>query len=237
MNIAIIIPTYNEESNLPLLITHIFYHIPQTWIVIVDDSSTNKTKQVVKNIKKKYKNITLLSRAKKQGRGSAVLHGFSWAIKNTKASFFVEMDADFSHNPREISLLVNETSEYIVAVSSRYIKRSHIINWPLYRRILSALSNYVIRIFFQFTLHDVSNGFRSYSRKAVMQLLKYDFISSGFINLTECAYLLKHSGFTFKEIPGTFVNRAQGKSNATLHEFISSLIALDKIKRKIDNAT
>jgi len=137
--VAIIIPAYNESNNILRLIKKINYYLKST-IVIVDDSNNDFTKKILS--KTKIKNIIYIKRTKKLGRGSAVIEGFKKIFHNKQFKYFVEMDADLSHNPKELKRNLNTLHEKKIdlLIGSRYLKRSLIINWPLKRRIFSILS-------------------------------------------------------------------------------------------------
>lgn len=227
---VIVIPSYNEIENIKKLIPSIFSIVPNSYIIVVDDSSPDGTREAVSQLSKKYKNLHLISRKNKSGRGSAVIEGFRYAIENIKPKFFIEMDADLSHNPREILTMLKLSKPKTIVVGSRYIKGSKMINIEIKRRILSYLSNLLIKVTLANPLVDNTNGFRCYRKDAIRCLLKHRFISNGYIVLSESTTLLYKKGFSFIEFPTVFVNRIKGKSNTSLSEFIHSLINLVKIK-------
>ena len=163
--IAIIIPTFNELDNIENLVKEILKNVPESKIFIVDDSNDKKIGDLL-NLKNL--NATYLHRENSKGRGSAVLHGLRNALKEDNFDIFIEMDADFSHDPtelrRNIEYFYNNNLDLLIA--SRYQKKSKIINWGINRRILSKLSNILARILLGVKLKDFTNGFRIYSKKA-----------------------------------------------------------------------
>lgn len=229
-NIAIVIPSYNEKINIKVLIEKIIENAPSSGIYIVDDNSPDGTQEVVKKLTKKYPRLSLITRNSKSGRGGAVIEGFRRAFENKKLTMFIEMDADLSHAPEEIKSLIDKTKKNTVVVGSRYLKNSKIIDWPLYRRILSRLANAYIKFILGVPINDFTNGFRYYPRKAVDYLLKSNINHKGFIMLSETAYILHKKGFMFLEVPITFKDREKGKSNATIPEILSSLLAVLQIR-------
>src|SRR5437667_1783566 len=139
--VAIIIPTYNEKGNIATTIARIVHNIPNALVYVVDDNSPDGTKDIVKNIIKKNKNVFLLIRKKKNGRGGAVLEGFKRALKNSRTHYIVEMDADLSHSPDEIERLLLKRAQHVISIGSRYVSGSKIIDWPKNRVILSFFAN------------------------------------------------------------------------------------------------
>jgi len=231
MKIAIVIPTYNEKDNIKKIIPQIFSLVPQSSLIIIDDNSPDKTADEVKKLRKKFPHLYLIKRKQKAGRGSAVIEGFKYADKYIRPQIYIEMDADFSHNPKELPQLIKSSKPKTVVLASRYVKDSQIINWPISRKITSFFANKLIRFILKLPIHDNTNGFRCYSKEAVNFLLNHQFKTQGYILLSEAAYLLSQKGFDFLEIPSVFRNRKLGKSNANLAEFLRSLPALFLIKR------
>lgn len=231
--VAVIIPTYNEKENIIELISQIRSEIGKVNIFVVDDSSPDGTQQLIRlYLKKNPKNLSLVTRKSKSGRGGAVLSGFVEAMKNPKINYFVEMDADFSHNPKAMKDLLLQCKLNTVSVASRYVQGSTISGWPLRRRVTSKLANWYIRKILGINIHDCTNGYRCYSRKAVSLILKSKVEHKGFIALSETLYLLFAAGFAFAEVPFAFVDRQTGKSNANFQEIFGSIPAIVKIRMK-----
>jgi dolichol-phosphate mannosyltransferase len=227
---AIIVPVYNESENLKLLIPRIFTNVKNARVVVVDDSSTDNTASVIKTLKRKYKSITHLVRPAKMGRGTAVLHGFSYALKKIDSSIFVEMDADLSHDPDELPKLLKLSNENTIVIASRYLKGSKIIDISFFSKIRSRSANMLNSLLFGLPIHDNTNGYRIYPRKAVKLLTKYSYKSSGFVSISESTYYLSKKGFKLIERPSKFVNRKIGGSKADFHEIFISIRDLLKIK-------
>ena len=233
--ICIIIPIYNENDNIFRLISSLKKLNLNALFVVVDDSKTP--------IKKLYKikNVSYLFRGKKLGRGSAVLFAIKKFINNKRIKFFLEMDADFSHNPNEIvrNLKYFSKKKLNFLISSRYIKNSKIINWPISRIILSKLANLLARILLGVPIMDYTNGFRIYDTNAARHILKTCKNSGqGFIILSEIIFELYYNGFKIDEINTIFLNRTRGQSKANFMEIISAFIGIWKIfftKRLFNN--
>ncbi|MEX2028592.1 MAG: polyprenol monophosphomannose synthase [Candidatus Curtissbacteria bacterium] len=228
---AIVIPTYNEAPNIKNLISDIRAQVGKDEkIIVVDDSTKDDTGQIVKGLAKKDPNLFVIIRSVKKGRGSAVFEGFRFA-RRFEPSYFIEMDADFSHDPKAIPYLITKVREgNDVVIASRYLPKSKILNWPLPRKIFSRGSNLYARILLGVPISDYTNGYRIYSRKAVEFLLGQNLKSTGYIMLSETAYKLKGAKFRFGEIPITFVNRKRGQSNTNLAEIKNAFTGILKIR-------
>jgi dolichol-phosphate mannosyltransferase len=235
--IAIIIPTYNEEENIERLIKNIKHHVGNVLIVVVDDSSNNKISKI---IKKKKLDILYFHRGKKVGRGSAVIFGLKKIFNKKKIKTFIEMDADFSHDPAELKRNINFffNNSLDLLIGSRYLKRSKIINWSLSRRIFSFLANFLARNLLQIPITDFTNGFRIYSRRSAKKIINNcGKIGDGFIVLSEILVVLYLNNFKINEIHSKFVNRVRGESSVGFKLVLQSFVGLIKIylkKRKLE---
>jgi len=229
-NIYIIIPTFNEEKNILPLITVIRNNIPNSIICIVDDSPEDKIKKLLN--REKIKKIFYFHRKNTTGRGSAVLFGLKKIYRKKKEQIFIEMDADFSHNPlelkRNINFFIKNKSDLLI--SSRYLPKSKIINWPLSRRLFSRMSNLLAILVLNIKVSDYTNGFRIYSSNAVnLVLKKCGKIGDGFIILSEILLAVDINNFRINEINSIFVNRLRGKSSVNIFLIIKSLFGLFKL--------
>ncbi len=232
MTFSIIIPTRNERNNLEQLLPVLIKLYPDSPIWIVDDDSKDKTAEFVENFSEKYPQIHLLPRKNKRGRGSAVLDGLKVAYKDTKISYFLEMDADLSHNPLDIKKLLSESlkTPLSVIIGSRHVRGGKFINCSPFRVFLSKLANFYARLILGVPINDYTNGFRLYPKEAIKLLINSKIHEKGYITLSETAYILHKHGFNFTEVPTIFINRKVGKSNATILEFLRSLPAIIKIR-------
>ena len=228
-NIGIVIPAFNEENNIERLVKKIKSKFRDSLIIIVDDSRHKKTWQLIK--KKKLK-VNYAFRGKKLGRGSAVIFGLKKLMKNKKIKIFVEMDADFSHNPAELPRNINffRKNSLDLLIGSRYLKKSKIINWSLKRRVFSILANYLARSLLKIPIYDFTNGYRIYSKRAVKKIIKNcGKIDSGFIVLSEILLELHINNFKIREIESIFVDRKRGESSISLKLILVSLYGLIKL--------
>jgi len=228
-NVAVVIPTYNELENIERLVKEIKKNINKCNIYIVDDTPNN---DIGKLLVKKKINVKYFHRKNKSGRGSAIIYGLKKASNDKKNKIFVEMDADFSHDPKELkkNLIIFKKKNSDLLIASRYLKDSKILNWGLSRRIFSKLSNFLARNVLQISLHDFTNGFRIYSKRSTKKIIqKCGNIGGGFIILSEIIVVLHNNHFKINEVSSKFINRERGKSSVGLGLVISSFFGLIKL--------
>ena len=209
----IIIPTYNEIENIKSIIEAIFDTQLGVNILVVDDQSPDGTgAEVLEMISRFPHQLFLESRSDKTGLGSAYVHGFKWALRRDYEYIF-EMDADFSHNPNELSPMLNILQkDSDVVVGSRYVKGVNVVNWPLSRILLSYFASLYVRLITSMPIKDATAGFVGYRRKVLesMDLDQIKFVGYAFqIELKYKAWLKK---FKLEEHPIVFLNRTKGKS-------------------------
>ncbi len=226
---VIVIPSYNENKNLKILTKKIWRLYPFAKIIIVDDSGREENAKL-KKILPLRKNLKLISRLGKLGRGSAVVTGLREGLKDQTARYFFEMDADLAHDPSEMSQFTARAVNCDMVVGSRYLNKSRIIKWPLYRLIQSRVINFILRYWLGLKLTDYTNGYRMYRRRAVEFLVKTPLRETGFISLSEIAYRLKQNGYKIGEVPISFTDRTYGKSNADVKELLRSLVGAIRIR-------
>ena len=226
-NISIIIPTYKEKENIFKLTKKILSLYPKATIFIVDDTENL-------NLKKRFKSkrIKYFLRKNKKGRGSAVLYGLKKSLQNSTSKIFIEMDADFSHDPNELKskILFFKKRNLDLLISSRYLTKSKIINWSFQRLLFSKLSNLLAGALLNVGVTDYTNGYRVYSRRSVKLITKKcGKIGDGFIVLSEILLMIKLNNFKIHELPTIFVNRKRGQSSVNFKLIIQSLVGLIKL--------
>jgi dolichol-phosphate mannosyltransferase len=210
-NVLVIIPTYNEKDNIQKLIRDIYGLNPAIHILVVDDNSPDGTSAIVKQLKNEFKNLFLLERQGKLGLGTAYIAGFKFALQNGY-HFVFEMDADFSHDPREIPSFLEAIKDADIVIGSRYCKGVNVVNWPLSRLVLSIFANRYTRFITGLPLHDSTGGYKCF-RREVLQAIDLDRISSGGYSFQiEVNFIAWKKGFRLKEIPIIFIDRTIGKS-------------------------
>jgi len=210
----VIIPTFNEIENIEAIIRAVFGLEKAFDILVVDDNSPDLTSLKVKELQNEFKdNLFLETRLEKAGLGTAYIHGFKWCL-NRDYKFIFEMDADFSHNPNDLSRLYNAC--YIegadVSIGSRYVKGVNVVNWPMGRVILSYLASIYVRVITRMKIYDTTAGFVCYKREVLehIDLDKIKFIGYAFqIEMKFKAHLLKYK---IIEIPIIFTDRTKGES-------------------------
>ncbi len=207
----VIIPTFNEAQNAEKVITEVLQQSEIVEVLIVDDNSPDGTADIVKKMMESNPRIHMLQRARKLGLGTAYVAGFKYAIER-KFDFIFEMDADFSHNPKEIPIMLSKMDECDVLIGSRYIKGVNVVNWPMKRLILSYSANIYTRVITGMPVHDATAGFKCYKRK-VLESINIDGLrSNGYAFQIETNFLAWKKGFTLLEMPIVFVDRRVGVS-------------------------
>lgn len=230
----VIIPTYNEIENIESIIRAVFSQKKEFHILVVDDNSPDKTAERVKYLQQEFKEqLFLLERKEKSGLGTAYIAGFEWALKATYQYIF-EMDADFSHNPKDLVRLYNACAinGADISVGSRYVKGITVVNWPMSRIILSYGASRYVRLITRMKVKDSTAGFVCYKRSVLeaIELKKIKFI--GYAFQIEMKFKAYKKGFKILEIPVIFKDRAKGKSKMSgsiISEAIFGVISL-KIK-------
>ena len=210
----VIIPTYNESDNIVQIINSIFSIHQEINILVVDDNSPDGTSDKVKEVISNFNNnLFLLTRKSKLGLGSAYLYGFKWAIsKNYK--YVISMDADFSHNPSDLSRLYNSCflDKNDICVGSRYIKGINVVNWPLERIILSYLASLYVRLITGMNIKDPTAGYVCYS-VSCLKVIDFEKIKfNGYAFQIEMKFRLFLKRLKIEEIPIIFTDRKHGKS-------------------------
>jgi len=211
MNTLIIIPTYNELENLPKLLPEVLSKEEGIHILIVDDNSPDGTAAFVESEMKNNNRIHLIKRPSKQGLGTAYIAGFKFAIQNGY-DFVFEMDADFSHDPKEIPRFLDEIKNSDVVLGSRYINGVNVINWPMRRLLLSSFANLYTRFITGMPVHDATGGYKCFRRKVLEAINLEKVKSNGYAFQIEMSFKAWKKGFKLKEIPIIFVDRVKGKS-------------------------
>lgn len=207
----VIIPTYNELENLPRLIPVVLSQDESISVLIVDDGSPDGTGKFVKDEMSKNDRIHLLEREKKMGLGTAYIAGFKYALQNNY-DFVFEMDADFSHNPKELKNFLIAIKENDLVLGSRYINGVRVLNWPMTRLLLSFFASVYTRIITGLPVRDATGGFKCFRRKVLESIDLGKVKSNGYSFQIEMTFKAYAKGFKIKEIPIVFMDREKGKS-------------------------
>ena len=214
----VIIPTYNEKENIVLIIDAVFALQKEFNILIVDDGSPDGTAEIVKGLQKTcnkdgFTKLHLMQRQGKQGLGTAYIAGFKYALANGY-DFVLEMDADFSHDPKDLIHLYVSCSDggQDLSIGSRYATGVNVVNWPIGRVLLSYFASSYVRLITGMPIQDTTAGFVCYKRK-VLETLQLDEVKFvGYAFQIEMKFLTWKYGFKLREVPIIFTERTRGQS-------------------------
>jgi len=216
---SIVIPTFNEAENLPIIIQRIFdLDIPSLNILIVDDNSPDGTGEIADQLVEKYSGeVDVLHRKGKLGLGTAYIEGFKICL-DQGAERIVQMDADFSHNPEKVTELISSLDNYDMVLGSRYVEGGSLDReWAFWRKGLSSFGNFYARIILGMPIKDVTGGFRAWRRETLLGIPLERVKSQGYAFQVEMGYITHLKGFRIKEIPIYFADRSRGDSKMSLN--------------------
>ncbi len=214
MKRLVIVPTYNELANAPILIERIFKHIPNAHILIIDDGSPDRTGEKIKEIQKRYPGLFLLERARKSGLGSAYRTGFAWGLERGYEEL-IEMDADLSHRVRDLKKMIDAKelqSNTDLVIGSRWTAGGKTENWSKSRELLSRAANLYVRAMLGMGVKDSTAGFRIYSSSILKKLNLEAIKSEGYSFQIEMTRAVHKLGGKIIEVPITFRERENGVS-------------------------
>jgi dolichol-phosphate mannosyltransferase len=227
----VIIPTYKEKENIEAIIKAISSLSIPFDILIIDDNSPDGTADIVKNLQPSMPNLHIIERPGKLGLGTAYISGFKWALEKDY-SYIFEMDADFSHDPRDLVRLYKECKDYgaDLAIGSRYISGVNVVNWPLSRVIMSYVASIYVRVVTGMRIMDTTAGFKCY-RREVLENIKPDHIRSvGYGFQIEMKFIAWKLGYKIVEIPIVFTDRKLGTSKMSGGIFNEALWGVLRMK-------
>jgi dolichol-phosphate mannosyltransferase len=228
-DVAIILPTYCEAENVENLIHTIQNLRINPAILVVDDSSPDGTGKIVKELQKNHQNIVLLSRPYKAGLGTAITKGFDLILSLPRTpEYMITMDADYSHDPRDIPRLIHEAKKgYDVVVGSRYRQGGTVRGWSMARLIISKIANKIAARLVALRINDFTSGFRCYSKPYVQKVLQ-NLHSQTYEIQIETLRQAHIQNAKVTEIPITFTSRKKGKSKLTINEILSFFLYILK---------
>lgn len=216
-NAIVIIPTYNEKDNIALILEAVFALKEPFHVLVVDDGSPDGTAEIVRDLQRNYNTsntrLHLLQREGKLGLGTAYIAGFKYALERGY-EFVLEMDADFSHDPKDLTHLLNacKVSGCDLSIGSRYATGVNVVNWPIGRVLLSYFASSYVRLITGMPIMDTTAGFVCYQRK-VLETISLDEIKFvGYAFQIEMKFLTWKYGFKLKEVPIIFTERTRGQS-------------------------
>ena len=211
MKTLVIIPTYNEIHNVQKLVPLLLESYPFIDLLIVDDNSPDGTADFIQKLSLKEQRVNLLKREKKMGLGTAYVAGFRFMLSNGYEAT-IQMDADFSHDPKEITKFLENIEYHDLVIGSRYIHGVRVANWPMRRLLLSYFANLYSRVITGMPVKDGTGGFKCF-RRIVLESIDLNKIhSNGYSFQIEMNYKTWKRGFKIIEIPITFVDRVHGTS-------------------------
>jgi dolichol-phosphate mannosyltransferase len=231
MSNIVIIPTYQEKENIEAIIIAISSLPVPFDILIIDDNSPDGTAGIVKKMQQSYPNVHLIERSGKLGLGTAYITGFKWTLEK-EYSYIYEMDADFSHDPRDLVRLYKACHDdgADVAIGSRYISGVNVVNWPLSRVLMSYIASIYVRVVTGMRVMDTTAGFKCY-RREVLENIRPDKIKSvGYGFQIEMKFTAWRLGYKIVEVPIIFTDRKLGASKMTGGIFNEALWGVLRMK-------
>jgi dolichol-phosphate mannosyltransferase len=211
MRTLVVLPTYNEIENVEPMLRTLRKVAPQCDVLVVDDASPDGTATLAEEVAQEVGQITVLRRSLKSGLGGAYRAGFAWGIEHGY-DHFVEIDCDFSHDPRALPSLLSAAEDHDVVIGSRYVPGGHIPQWTLSRRLLSRGGNQYASLMLGLGVADSTAGYRVYSKDVLERINFRDVKADGYGFQIEMTYRAKRAGASIIEVPISFTDREHGES-------------------------
>lgn len=207
----IVVPTYNERENVAALVAQLLEVAPEADVCLLDDNSPDGTAAVASELFGSNPRFFVIRREGARGYGRSLIDGYRRALAGGYARL-VQLDADFSHDPKSIPALVAASQQADVVIGSRYCAGGRVENWPLRRRLLSRFANRYVCAITGLKVCDATGGFRCYTRRALRRLLEGRVGAEGYAFLVETAFRAHREGLALREVPITFTDRREGQS-------------------------
>ncbi len=228
--VLVIVPTYNERANIEALIERVLAKGHHYSILVVDDGSPDGTGELADAAAVLHPGrVTVLHRDAKQGIGRAYLAGFAWALPQ-EFTHFVQMDADFSHDPDDLPRLLQAANNADLVIGSRYVEGGSTEGWPRGRRALSWLGGHYAKLVLGVPIDDLTGGFKLYTRRGLEALPMDDIRSDGYVFQIETTYRLLEQGLRVVEIPIRFVDRIAGKSKLSRKIVFEAVVVVWRLR-------
>ncbi len=230
----VIIPTFNEKENIEKILRKVFSLPHPFHVLIVEDNSPDGTASIVKQLMKEFPNHLFMEERKgKLGLGTAYIHGFKWALEK-KYKYIFEMDADFSHNPEDLTRLYDACANNgaDAAIGSRYISGGKVKNWPVLRILMSYFASVYARLILWFNVHDTTAGFMCYKSEVLKRINLDDIKFTGYAFQIEMKYTANKLGFKLVEVPITFIDRQEGVSKMSTKIFKEAFFGVLQMRFK-----
>jgi dolichol-phosphate mannosyltransferase len=228
----VIIPTYNEIENVEAISRAVMSQNSNFDVLVIDDNSPDGTAEKVKSLMTEFNGrIFLEQRTGKLGLGTAYIHGFKWAIANNY-DYAIEMDCDFSHDPNDLSRLLNACLEGSdLSIGSRYCRGGKVKNWPLDRILMSYFASIYVRLILCIGIKDTTAGFKCYRTEVLKKINLDNVIFKGYAFQICMKYAVLKHGFKVKEIPITFIDRVHGESKMSTGIFKEAFFGVWKMRK------
>lgn len=228
MRVLTIIPTYNELESLPKTLGRLRAAVPASDVLVVDDNSPDGTGQLADSIAAEDSQVHVLHRKGKEGLGAAYIAGFKWGMA-AGYDILVEMDADGSHQPEQLPLLLDAINDGAdLAMGSRWVPGGGTVNWPLYRQAISRTGSTYARLMLGLKIKDITGGYRAF-RRSTLEALKLDQVESvGYGFQVDLAWRVAKLGLKIVERPITFVERELGASKMSGNIVVEAMINVTK---------
>ena len=219
----IVVPTYNERENIGALIAQLLQVVSDTDVIIVDDNSPDGTASQVQQRFGANSRVSVFIRTKPRSFGGSLLDGYRTAVERGYPCM-VQLDADFSHDPKMIPAMIGASRTADLVIGSRYCHGGRVVNWPWPRRLLSRFANRYASLITGLDVRDSTAGFRCWTRRALQSLLKRGVASDGYAFQVEAAFRTKQAGLRVVEVPITFTDRRAGQSKMTGKVILEGII-------------
>lgn len=231
MKILILLPTYNEKENLARLCDEILKAAPFVHVLIIDDNSPDGTGRIADELAEKSGGrVFARHRTRKLGLGSAIMEGFRCAMSNSY-NIVINMDCDFSHDPKELPQIIETIRDADLVVASRHVKGGGVVGWGVFRRILHWVAQQYTNLVLGRYVHDHTNSFKAYKVEMLKKLPLEELLKSGsgYVWHTLLIHSIHKMGYRIKEVPSVFIDRRAGRSKMTIKEMIGGLMAILKM--------
>ncbi len=219
----VIIPTYNERDNLPVLVRQVLAY-PDLHVMVADDGSPDGTGEIADALAREFPGrVSVLHRTGPRGLGRSYLDAISRALKGNWTAI-CQMDADLSHDPQYLPAMLAALKDHDLVIGSRYLQGVSVVNWPLRRIVLSAFANRYVRFVTRLRVNDCTSGYRCWRREALARLPLDSIVSEGYAFLVEMLYDASRLGCRVTEVPIVFVERRHGMSKVSSAVLLESLL-------------
>ena len=224
MKIRILVPTFNELHTLPSILHRIFQESQDFHVLVIDDNSPDGTGRLAEQLKSQYKNLDVLHRKQKNGLGAAYIEGFLNSLEDYDV--LVEMDADGSHDPKDLHKILEKINDFDCVLGSRWVPGGKVINWPKSRQILSQGGNIYARLMLGFKIGDSTGGYRAYRSNALKQINLKEIDSQGYCFQVDMVRRLLEKKLSITEVPITFTERTIGSSKMSKNIVIEAFLRI-----------